>query len=83
MIAIIGEKSKPLNGGIILLNKSKYISVTSFTNENGCLYQSIDGTKLSKHLTKISQKYISKRLFTTNIMLLIILNPPPQAVALP
>lgn len=56
IIAIIGEKSKPLNGGISRLNISRYKSVTSFNAAKGCLYQSIDGTKLKRHLTRISQK---------------------------
>jgi hypothetical protein len=56
IIATIGEKSRPLTGGIILLNKSKYASVISLINANGCLYQSIVPTKLNRHLTRIIQK---------------------------
>lgn len=67
MIATMGEKSNPFTGGIIFLNKFKYISVESFMNVKGCLYQSIDGTKLNKHLTRIIQKYISKRLLIAYI----------------
>lgn len=56
MIATIGEKSIPLYGGINLLNHSRYELVEDSINANGCLYQSIEGIKLHKHLTKISQK---------------------------
>lgn len=74
MTATIGEKSKPPTGGIILLKIFKYKSVTSRSASNGCLYQSILGTKLKRHLKSINQKYIWKKLFTTNIKLFTIIH---------
>jgi len=53
---MIGEKSKPPNGGIILLNIFKYISVTSRIVFQGCFSHFMLGIQLRKILKIIKKK---------------------------
>lgn len=55
--ATIGEKSRPPNGGIIRLNKFKYISVISRIVLNGWFSHLILGIQLKNILNIIKKKY--------------------------